>query len=380
MTRINRHCSYEEKKLILEEYLLSGKYEGMRPKEFSAICKVNYRTLMRWGTRIDWDASRIEELKRKGKKKGVAAVAGSNLSEGEQKKILEVAAANQTWGPLKIKQYLWRHEQILLPQTSIYRYMKSQGLVKEREKGEKEEGHTRRFEYPSPLAGVQMDLMYVKLSSAMTIYLVTLLDDFSRFVLVSRFVAVKTMDEVIDILKEAVRSYGVMDCLLTDYGSEYVSWQRFTRFEALLCDLDVKYIASGPNKKENQGKLERWHQTVRQELRQRGPLDYSHEAQLWIRDLQNRYNYERPHQGIGGLVPADRFFGMHEEIEAELARCRRNENRERQIYFVCRVGERKLVVSGQRQEELSVLMDGKPVEENTSLKNSVGKKISRGQK
>ncbi|MCP4408624.1 MAG: transposase family protein [Gammaproteobacteria bacterium] len=77
--------------------------------------------------------------------------------------------------------------------------MKSKGLVKQREKGEKEAGHRRRFEYPSPLAGVQMDLMYLKLSSSMTIYLVTLLDDFSRFVLVSQFVAVKTMDEVIDI-------------------------------------------------------------------------------------------------------------------------------------------------------------------------------------
>ena len=61
------------------------------------------------------------------------------------------------------------------------------------------------------------------------------------------------------------------------------------------------------------------------------PLDYSSEAQLWIRDLQNWYNYERPHQGIGGLVPADRFFGMQEEIEAELEKCRRSEGRPRPV-------------------------------------------------
>jgi transposase InsO family protein len=363
-TKFPRHYTYEEKKLIMEKYLQSSEYKEMNAVAFSKICNVNQSTFYRWGSLIDWDVTRIEELKRK-KKKTEVKVNRSNLSEGEQGRILEIAKQNRTWGPLKIKQYLWRHEQILLPQTSIYRFMEGQGLVKAREKLKEEAGHTRRFEYPSPLAGVQMDLMYVKLSSMLTIFLVTLLDDFSRFVLVSRFVAVKTMDEVIDVFKEAVRAYGVMDCLLTDYGSEFVSWQRFTRFESLLCDLDVKYIASGPNKKENQGKVERWHQTVRQELRQRGPLDYSSEAQLWIRDLQNRYNYERPHQGIGGLVPADRFFGMKEEIESELERCRRSEGQARQIYFVCRIGERKLVVSGQRQEDLSLLLDGKPIQEQS---------------
>jgi len=355
--RTYQYYSDEEKMLILEEYLLSGKYDKITLKEYSDICNVKYRTLRGWGVAIDWDGSRIEEVKRK-KRKQVSGVVGSNLSLVEQEMILAAAMDHRTWGPLKIKQYLWRHEQILLPQTSIYRYMKSKGLVKEREKAVEEEGHARQFEYPSPLAGVQMDLMYLKLSSMVTIYLVTLLDDFSRFVLLSRFVAEKTMDEVIDVFKDVVRRYGVMDCLLTDYGSEFVSWQRFTRFEELMCDLDVKYIASGPNKKENQGKVERWHQTVRRELRVRVPLDYSSEAQLWIRDLQNSYNYERPHQAIGGLVPADRFFGMREEIEAELERCRRSEGK-RQIYFTCRIGERKLVVSGQRQGSLEVLLDGK---------------------
>ncbi len=73
------------------------------------------------------------------------------------------------------------------------------------------------------------------------------------------------------------------------------------------------------------------------------------------------YNFERPHQAIGGLLPADRFFGMREEIEEELERHRAGQRLDQQIYMVCRVGGRKLVVSGQRPEDVTLRLDGKLV-------------------
>lgn len=324
---------------------------------------MSYETFLAWGKRIEWDLDRVEELRRKGQKKAKSE-GEFGLSEGERSKIVSVVERYPNWGPLKIKQYLWRQEQVVLSQSSIYRFMKSKGLVRERTKIE--ESDPRGFEYQSPLSCVQMDLMQVVLSSGEKIYLVTLLDDFSRFVLMSRFIAVKTMDEVIGVFKEAIRKHGVMDTLLTDCGSEFVSWKRFTRFEELMLDLDVRYIASGPDKKENQGKVERWHQTVRGELRLRGPLDYSSEAQAWIQEVVNMYNFERPHQGIGGLVPADRFFGMKEEVEAELARCESNAKQKRKIYMVCRAGDHKLIVSGSEADGLQILLDGKAVKEATT--------------
>jgi len=352
------HHSFEEKKLILERYLSPGQYDEVSPCEFAKICGVNSRTFYRWGRAIDWEITRIEELRRKKKKNPNGQ---SRLGEAVEAKIQAIKSEHGNWGPLKIKQYLFRHEQIIVPQTSVYKFLKARGLVEERKMGAETVAHDKRFEYEYPMAGVQMDLMHLTLANGIVIFLVTMLDDFSRFVLSSRFIPVKTMDNVIESLREVVRKYGVMDSLLTDYGSEFVSWHKFTRFEELLVDLDVRYIASGPDKKENQGKVERWHQTVREELRIRGPLDYSSEAQLWIRDVVDMYNFERPHQAIGGLLPADRFFGMREEIEAELERYRAGRRQEKQIYMVCRVGGRKLVVSGQREEDVTVRLDGKLV-------------------
>lgn len=350
-----RHYTFEEKKLLLEKFIASPEYKHMKPKEFSEICGIRYHTFLSWGNKIDWDLNRLNELKRKKRKKKQGK---SKISDEIKEKILKIKETHSNWGPLKIKQYLWRHEQILIPQTSIYKFLKENGLVDERQDGELRK-HDRRFEYGNPLAAVQMDLMQVVLTGGQVLHLVTLLDDFSRFVLATLFIAVKTMDEVIKVFREAIRQYGVMDKLLTDCGTEFVSWQSFTRFEELLVALDVEYIASGPNKKESQGKVERWHQTVREELRLHGPLTLGTEAQLWIREVRDMYNYERPHQGIGGLLPADRFFGMKEEIETELLRCREEDNR--RIYFVCRIGERKLVVSGQDSESAGLYLDGKAV-------------------
>jgi len=351
-----KQYTFEEKKHVVESYL-SDRYRGagVSVRRFSVICGINYWTLRDWMRAVNWDASRVDHLRREPRRGPVGCVTG--LSAPNQEVILQIKKANPSWGPLKIKQYLFRHEQIVIPQTSIYRFLKSNGLVSERVSAAVPAGG-RRFEYPYPLAAVQMDLMDLRLCSGLNIYLVTLLDDFSRFVLISRFLPVKTMDGVIEVFREAVRLYGVMERVLTDCGSEFVSWQRFTRFEELLLDLDIEHIASGPDKKENQGKVERWHQTVRQALRERGPLDYSSEAQLWIRRVADHYNYERPHQALGGVLPADRFFGVDEELSAELEQYRKGQRAGQCVYFTCRVGDRKIVVSGPRADVLSVLVDG----------------------
>jgi len=374
--RIHQY-TFEEKKLALEAFF-SQNYAGVCLKEFSSICGINYYTMRDWVRTINWDASRIEELRRKSRKRPAEGL--TQLPEPVQALILQLKDRFPAWGPLKIKQYLFRHEQVLIPQTSIYRFLKSKGLVKEREKAPGKEEHDRRFEYPYPLAAVQMDLMELTLSSGTRIYLVSLLDDYSRFVLGNRFTPVKTMDETIGALTEAVRTYGVMERLLTDQGSEFVSWQRFTKFEELLSSLEVEYIASGPNKKQNQGKVERWHQTIREALREHGPLDFSSQAQLWIRGVSDIYNYERPHQSLGGLVPADRFFGVSEELEAEMQSYRKEERLGQRIYFTCRVGDQKIVVSGPRADKLAVMMNGVRVEdkaqcdqlEKLAAKESVG--------
>jgi hypothetical protein len=77
----------------------------------------------------------------------------------------------------------------------------------------------------------------------------------------------------------------------------------------------------------------------------------------------NYYNYERVHQGIGGLVPADRYYGLREEIERELSQYHKGNHEQKCIYFSCNINGRHLVVSGPRNGELMIYQN-KGQEEN----------------
>ena len=278
------------------------------------------------------------------------------MPEWVEKEILSLVEKHPAMGPLKLKQYFLRNHQVFLSEKRIYFFLKEKGIIERRKKEEKkQESHDRRFEYPVPMAAIQLDLLTVILSGGQKIYLVTFLDDYSRFILVSRFIPVKTMDEVKKVLRETVKKYGIMERLITDTGSEFVSWQNITSFEELLVELDIELIASGPEKPQNQGKLERWHQTFRNDCEKiYGKFDYIAQAQLEVDRFVCYYNYERPHQAIGGLVPADRFYGLAEDLERELAIHRNGGRINECIYFCCNINGKKIVVSGPRNGQLTV--------------------------
>ena len=68
----------------------------------------------------------------------------------------------------------------------------------------------------------------MKLTGNKKAYLISILDDYSRFVLTSRLVPDKTIDGVIQAFSDMVKKYGVPDRVITDKGSEFVSWQSLT--------------------------------------------------------------------------------------------------------------------------------------------------------
>jgi hypothetical protein len=104
-----------------------------------------------------------------------------------------------------------------------------------------------------------------------------------------------------------------------------------------------------------QGKIERWHQTMRTEFESNSSgFTTLCEAQKALESYINYYNYERPHEGIGGLVPADRFFGVARDLQQELLRYKSGDMRDKRIYFCCNIEGQKLVVSGMRNDSLRV--------------------------
>lgn len=350
---------YAEKYLGLKYYFENG----LKVAEIAKELKVGQTTVRDWLDKIEYDFKNVKRLKRNTveekchRKRHIL-----EFTDDIKKMINELIKGHPTMGALKIKQYFYRHHQLLLSERQIYFYLKSQGIIDKRkkEKTEKQE-HNRRFEYPEPLSAVQLDLMQIVLSGGVKVYLVTFLDDYSRFILKSQIIATKTMDNVINIFKKVIKSYGIMDRIITDKGSEFVSWQSFTDFEDLLCAFDIEYIASGPDKPQNQGKIEKWHQTFKKEIEyRRGCFTLAIEAQREINRFVNYFNYERPHQAIGGLVPADRFYSINDELLQELSKYKRKSYNEC-IYISCNIKGKKIVISGPRDAEIKIYKDSKEI-------------------
>jgi len=344
--------SYDEKYIGLKHYF----EKNLSAEEVAEAIDSTAQTVRNWLRKIKHDFANIELLRPQHTKRKDRENIHLELEEWVQVEILSLIDRNPTMGPLKIKQYFERHHQIIISTSRVYYFLKEKGIIDKRSRMRIEkEQHVRRFEYDKPLAAVQMDLMGLTLSGGTKVYMINILDDYSRFILASKIVPVKTMDEVIRVFSAAVKKYGIPDRVITDKGSEFVSWQSFTRFEELLCTLDVELIASGPEKPQCQGKVERYHQTLRNDFENvRGPFDLSCQVQLELDDFVAYYNNERPHQGIKGVVPADRFYGLETVLTEELEQYRSGAKLSEQIYFSCNIQGEKIVVSGPRSNDLQV--------------------------
>jgi hypothetical protein len=102
--------------------------------------------------------------------------------------------------------------------------------------------------------------------------------------------------------------------MLTDNGRQYTSWRGHSRFEAEMKKDKIHHIKSRPHHPMTLGKIERFWKTIYLEFLSRAQFESFEDAAERIRQWVNYYNHKRPHQGIGGLCPADRYF----EIQSEL--------------------------------------------------------------
>ena len=96
--------------------------------------------------------------------------------------------------------------------------------------------------------------------------------------------------------------------MLTDNGRQYTSWRGTSRFEAELKKDRVAHFKSRPHHPMTLGKIERFWETIWQEFLSRAQFDSFDSARERIKLWIKYYNHKRPHQGIDGICPADRFF------------------------------------------------------------------------
>ena len=296
-----RQFTQEQKLSILE----SAKENGiMGAAELSG---VHYTSIYDWKKKFDVLG-----------KKGFLAYKSPSLGRGI-KKITQKQeeAVIGTWGrypgfgPSQIHNQL-RRQGVTISTRTVQKIMVAKGYHVKTKKGKEKEGD--RFEANHPLELAQMDIVEFFIHK-LKVYVILLLDDFSRFILGFRLLSETSIDAVIGLMQEAIDRYGKMEEVLSDRGFVFYSWRGANRFERYLEVEGIHNTHSRPHHPQTLGKIESVNKHIQKELIRREEFKGVKEAEAAIGKWVKTYNYERTHQGLGGfLVPADRFHGRVDEV------------------------------------------------------------------
>jgi transposase InsO family protein len=203
---------------------------------------------------------------------------------------------------------------------------------------EAELGEWERFSRPHPNDLWQMDIMSFYIRQAQRLYLITALDDCSRYVVNWGLFREQTADNVLEVLRGGLIKHGAPKEILTDQGAQFKHWNGVTQFEKLLGKLNVAHIKARPHHPQTCGKIEAFHKTIHRELIDKEFFVSQEAAVEKIGRFIEHYNYARPHSGVAGYAPSDRYFNVIEALKKYLETMRVPKNSEEEADEAIGVG------------------------------------------
>ena len=127
--------------------------------------------------------------------------------------------------------------------------------------------------------------------------------------------------------------------------------------------MGIKHIKSRPYHPQTLGKIESFWRNMYKEMLSRETITSFDDLQEKMKTWIEYYNFRRPHQGIGGLFPADRFFGMENQVKELIkegavmvkeAKAAEPEKLQKTMYMVGRIGDKEFRFLGKDGEMVVV--------------------------
>jgi len=260
------------------------------------------------------------------------------------------------WGAAKI-QYVISREGLSLPAITVHRILKRNGRIKPKS-AVRLTG--KRFERASCNELAQMDFKGdYQLAGGRKCYPLTLIDDCSRYLLGLWPLPSLDGTGVYQVLKRHFQQVGVPQEMLMDHGSTWYSNNTehgLTWLSIWLIKQGIKINYSGVHHPQTQGKVERFHRTLKERTEHRGAPATLREWRRWAKEVRQEYNEQRPHEALGMKTPAEVYSREHlrpyqehpREWEYDGGEVRRLDNeggfsKYGNWYFVCQALAKELV-------------------------------------
>jgi transposase InsO family protein len=325
--------------------------EGINAREVSRRMNIPYTTVGEWGRK--YRAGGAEALAAK-----VVPHGGTKrkASDPRRRAVIAVKQSQPQAGSRRIRDVLKRFFGIGTSETTVRRVLKEEGLAPERAAPRRKPGakpSPARFERAEPNQLWQSDLFTFLLRRQERLYVAAFMDDHSRYIVSLAMAHHQKSSLVMEALARGIADYGAPREILTDQGRQYTAWRGSTAFEEELKRNGIAHVKSRPHHPQTCGKIERFWKTMWEEFLSRTVFADFDDCQRRAALFVQHYNFQRPHQGLEGLTPADRFFRsapqVRAAVEATVAenalRLAREQPLRKPFYLVGRLGDRDLAIN-----------------------------------
>ncbi len=333
----------EQRLLILDTWQRSGLPAG----DFAALVGLSKHTLYGWKKKFDQlGPGGLMDQTRGGPK-------GSRVHELTKRTILMLKQSNPEWGCQRISDMLLRGPALPASAAAVSRVLHEAGYQVEEVTTNPHPDKPRQFERATPNQLWQTDLFtFILKRQNRRVYMVAFMDDHSRFITGYGIHASQSAALVLEVVRTAIVAHGTPQEMLTDNGSQYVTWRGTSAFHREMDKRGIKQIVAKPQRPQTLGKIERFWGTLWRECIETSVFLDLEDARRRIGHFIDYYNFQRPHQGIDGLVPADRFFGaasnvlatLRSRVAANALELARNGVPKAAFYVTGRIGERAFSV------------------------------------
>jgi transposase InsO family protein/transposase-like protein len=249
----------------------------------------------------------------------------NRIPDGVRENVIQLALDEPALSPRELAVRFTDTKSYFVSEASVYRLLKARDLIASPAFIVIKAADAFKDRTTAPNQLWQTDFTYLKVIGWGWFYLSTVLDDFSRYIVAWKLCTNMKVEDVTATLDLALQASGLDQAkpanrprLLSDNGSSYVAGD----LAKWLHDRNIKHRRGAPYHPMTQGKIERWHQTLKNRILLENyflPGDLEAQIAAFVAD----YNHCRYHESIDNLTPAVVYFGRGPTILAERERIKR---------------------------------------------------------
>lgn len=231
------------------------------------------------------------------------------LLEWEQKAIIDYHYQHQDVGYRRLSFMMLDENVVAVSPSSVYRVLKSANLLRSGRKTSSKKG--KGFGQPtSPHQHWHVDVSYININGTFY-YLCSILDGYSRYIVHFEIREKMTEADIEIIIQRGREKFPqAKPRIISDNGPQFMAIE----FKSFIRYCGMTHVRTSPFYPQSNGKIERWHQSIKREcIRPKTPTNLD-EARQVVTQYVDEYNHQRLHAAIGYIAPVDKLKGREHII------------------------------------------------------------------